>query len=86
MVIYKKVGGCLLLFSPSKDNTNSRIHFKLVYVYIVTYVEEEWEQYNKEIVDLQFTVVNFTVSTVQENLRNQTLKNEALDKIISTPS
>ena len=35
---------------------------KLVYVYLVTYVEEEWAKYRQEIEDVQLTVVNFTVS------------------------
>lgn len=34
---------------------------KLVYVYLVTYVEEEWTKYRQEIEDVQLTVTNFTV-------------------------
>ena len=40
----------------------SRIHSKLVYVYIVTYVQDEWNNYVKEIEDLHITMGNFTVS------------------------
>ena len=42
----------------------SRLHSKLVYVYIVTYVQDEWENYVKEIEDLHITMGNFTVSIV----------------------
>lgn len=44
------------------DNTMSRMASKLVYVFLVTYVEEEWSQYRKEIEDVELTVSNFTVS------------------------
>ena len=39
----------------------SRMASKLVYVFLVTYVEEEWSKYRQEIEDVELTVSNFTV-------------------------
>ncbi|XP_052820870.1 transmembrane emp24 domain-containing protein 6-like isoform X2 [Mya arenaria] len=52
------------------DNTQSRMASKLVYVYLVTYVEEEWSKYRQEIEDLSLTVSNFTdtIQHVQESI------------------
>ncbi|KAH3780095.1 transmembrane emp24 domain-containing protein 5-like isoform X3 [Dreissena polymorpha] len=52
------------------DNTASRMASKLVYVYLVTYVEEEWSKYRQEIEDLQLTVTNFseTIKNVQQSI------------------
>ena len=40
----------------------SRLNSKLVYVYIVTYVQDEWHEYIQEIEALHITMANFTVS------------------------
>ena len=45
------------------DNSMSRLNSKLVYMYIVTYVQDKWEEYVKEIDDLHLTMENFTVSS-----------------------
>jgi hypothetical protein len=39
----------------------SRMASKLVYVFLVTYVEEEWSKYRQEIEEVELTVSNFTV-------------------------
>lgn len=44
------------------DNTFSRFTSKLVYLYLVTFVAEQWEKYAKEVQDISFTMENFTVS------------------------
>jgi len=41
---------------------------KLVYVYLVTYVEEEWTKYREEIEELHITVGNFSVSTCERDV------------------
>ncbi|XP_061162354.1 transmembrane emp24 domain-containing protein 6-like [Saccostrea echinata] len=42
------------------DNTASRFAGKLVYIYIVTYVTEEWTKYLEEIQSVSASVNNFT--------------------------
>ncbi|XP_048753567.1 transmembrane emp24 domain-containing protein 5-like [Ostrea edulis] len=42
------------------DNTVSKLAGKLVYIYIVTYVPEEWTKYVKEIESVSASVLNFT--------------------------
>ncbi|KAK3104501.1 hypothetical protein FSP39_003575 [Pinctada imbricata] len=44
------------------DNTYARFSTKLVYVYIVTFVMEEWSKYVQEVHDVNSAVVNFTTS------------------------
>lgn len=52
------------------DNTASLVYNKLVYMFLVTYVEEEWSQYRQEIESVQLTVYNFTASiqNVQQSI------------------
>ena len=50
------------------DNTHSMMNSKLVYVYYVTFVPEEWQKYHEEISDLRITVGNFSVSSVTDCL------------------
>ncbi|XP_060552554.1 transmembrane emp24 domain-containing protein 5-like isoform X1 [Ruditapes philippinarum] len=54
------------------DNTMSRMASKLVYVFLVTYVEEEWSKYRQEIEEVELTVSNFTVSiqNVHESVKD----------------
>lgn len=42
------------------DNTASRFAEKLVYIYLVTYVPEEWSKYLQEIQSVSASVQNFT--------------------------
>lgn len=44
------------------DNTPYRFSGKLVYIYIVTYIMEEWAQYMEEIQSVSLTAQNFSVS------------------------
>lgn len=44
------------------DNTASRFAEKLVYIYLVTYVPEEWSKYLQEIQSVSASVQNFTVT------------------------
>ncbi|XP_064611881.1 transmembrane emp24 domain-containing protein 5-like [Liolophura sinensis] len=52
------------------DNTFSRFTSKLVYLYLVTFVAEQWEKYAKEVQDISFTMENFTTSltSVQKSI------------------
>ncbi|KAL4221529.1 Golgi ribbon formation [Mactra antiquata] len=52
------------------DNTMSRMASKLVFVYLVTYVEEEWEKYRNELEDVSLTVSNFSyiIQNVQQSI------------------
>ncbi|XP_062574704.1 transmembrane emp24 domain-containing protein 6-like [Saccostrea cucullata] len=52
------------------QNIHSRFLSKLVYIYIVTVVEEEWTKYVAEIEGLHTTVQNFTtsISEVQKSI------------------
>lgn len=43
------------------DNSQTFMATKLVYVYLVTYVQEEWDNYMQEIQDVHLTVTNFKV-------------------------
>nr|XP_022339506.1 transmembrane emp24 domain-containing protein 5-like [Crassostrea virginica] len=47
------------------DNTPYRFTGKLVYIYIVTYVIEEWAQYMEEIQSVSLTAQNFSRSLVE---------------------
>ncbi|KAG1658778.1 Transmembrane emp24 domain-containing protein 6 [Nymphon striatum] len=42
------------------DNSLSRFAAKLVNIYLIAFKHHEWEQYSKEITDLEVTVDNFT--------------------------
>ncbi|XP_021356650.1 transmembrane emp24 domain-containing protein 6-like isoform X2 [Mizuhopecten yessoensis] len=57
------------------DNTFSRMASKLVYVYLITFVPEEWTKYVQEIEDMNMAVTNFTysISVVQKSLEQATL-------------
>lgn len=44
------------------DNAFSRFSSKLVYVYFVAYVADEWHKYTEELKTFQISVNNFTVS------------------------
>lgn len=50
------------IYTLCLDNTYSRYMSRLVYVYLVTFVVEEWTNYVKEIQGLSGTVNNFTQS------------------------
>ena len=50
------------------DNTPYRFTDKLVYIYIVTYVIEEWAQYMEEIQSVSLTAQNFSVSSADHLL------------------
>ena len=50
------------------DNTPYRFTGKLVYIYIVTYVIEEWAQYMEEIQSVSLTAQNFSVSSADHLL------------------
>ncbi|XP_045163993.1 transmembrane emp24 domain-containing protein 6-like isoform X2 [Mercenaria mercenaria] len=64
------------------DNSMSRMASKLVYVFLVTYVEEEWSRYRQEIEDVELTVSNFSASiqTVQESVK-ETLVHQAQSRM-----
>lgn len=49
-------------FQVCLDNTPYRFSGKLVYIYIVTYIMEEWAQYMEEIQSVSLTAQNFSVS------------------------
>lgn len=49
-------------FQVCIDNTPYRFSAKLVYIYIVTYIMEEWAQYVEEIQSISLTAQNFSVN------------------------
>ncbi|XP_021356642.1 transmembrane emp24 domain-containing protein 6-like isoform X1 [Mizuhopecten yessoensis] len=67
-----EVGG---VYTICLDNTFSRMASKLVYVYLITFVPEEWTKYVQEIEDMNMAVTNFTysISVVQKSLEQATL-------------
>ncbi|XP_062588057.1 transmembrane emp24 domain-containing protein 5-like [Saccostrea cucullata] len=52
------------------DNTHSRFSGKIVYIYIVTYIMEEWAKYMEEIQSISLTAQNFsrTLTDVQTSI------------------
>lgn len=55
------------------DNRAARFANKLVHVYLVTFIMEEWTKYANELQELQYTAENFTVSVSifgEDGLRN----------------
>lgn len=52
-------------FQVCLDNTPYRFSGKLVYIYIVTYIMEEWAQYMEEIQSVSLTAQNFSRSLTE---------------------
>ena len=62
------------------DNTASRFGEKLVYMYMVTYITEEWTKYLEEIQSVSSSVQNFTVNVPLTFLILKSRKIMALSK------
>lgn len=64
------------------DNTPYRFTGKLVYIYIVTYVIEEWAQYMEEIQSVSLTAQNFSVSSADHLLILDPTKNLSINNVM----
>ncbi|KAK3592585.1 hypothetical protein CHS0354_001751 [Potamilus streckersoni] len=71
------------VYSICIDNTLRPFSSKLVYLYLGTYVESEWDKYSKELDDIHVAVSNFATSINSvENSINEVLKHQAHTKMI----